>query len=81
MVSSASQPRSTFPDRKSAGSPPCSMVTAESSSATMLAAAAPARPSCAASRSFNRRSSPAAPAVSVTAGISRVIIGPCSWVV
>ena len=28
MVSSASQPRSTFPERKSAGSPPRSMVTA-----------------------------------------------------
>ena len=46
MVTSANQPRSTFPDRKRAGSPPRSMVTAEFSSATTLAVAAPARASC-----------------------------------
>ena len=39
----------------------------------------PARPSWAASRSARRRWSPAAPAVSVTAGMSREISGPCSW--
>ena len=81
MVTSANQPRSTFPERNSAGSPPRSMVTAELSSATTLAAAAPARPSWAASRSASRRWSPAAPAVIVTAGMSREISGPCSWVV
>ena len=75
----ASQPRSTFPERKSPGSPPVSIVAAELSSETTFATVVPTRPSCAASRPRSGTASPAFPAVSVIAGMSREISGPCSW--
>ena len=81
IVTCASQPRGTFPGRNSAGSPPRSMVTAASSSATTLTVGGPTRPAGWRRGRQAEWSGRLRPAVIVTAGMPREISGPCSCVV
>ena len=68
-----------LPREEEPGSPPVSIVAAGVELETMFATVVPTRPSCAASRPRSGTASPAFPAVSVIAGMSREISGPCSW--